>query len=92
MDCPECEATYIGETARRISIHTDEHCNNMTSHVARHSKSTGHELINLNNVHILFKSKDTANTRKRKIIEALAIKELKPSLNIQACSVPIKLF
>ena len=38
VTCPmnNCNATYIGETARRISVRAKEHAKCETSHVARH--------------------------------------------------------
>ena len=89
--CPECPATYIGETGRRISERITEHASkDKNSHLLRHSKDNGHKPIDMNNVKII--GSNYKNYFKRKISEALFIKQKTPSLNVQDMSIPLHLF
>ena len=89
--CPDCDATYIGETERRLCIRTDEHAGkDKNSHMLQHSQTTGHGRISLNNMKIL--GSNYKNYFKRKLSEALFIKQKQPPLNIQDKSVPLLLF
>ena len=93
-ECPEnnCNATYIGETARRISERIKDHyCWDKNSHIHRHIQETGHIEPNENSFSILQSGFD--NYKKRKLAEAIQIKKNhKPSLNTQEQSYPLKLF
>ena len=91
--CPEitCKAVYIGETGRRLKTRIDEHNGkDNKSNVAKHMVESGHGQIKDSDFNIL--AKNTGGTYSRKIIEALYIKKLKPSLNVQHASVPLSLF
>jgi len=93
-NCPDqtCEAMYVGETARRIDSRIDEHAGkDNKSHIYKHSSDSGHPKFSSKDFKILA-TKPNLSCPKRKIAEALYIKRLKPNLNIQACSVPLKLF
>ena len=93
VTCPinNCNATYIGETARRISVRAKEHAKCKTSHVARHSGAMLHDSATVDNFNVIAHN-FSSNTHRRRILEALIIKDLKPSLNVQECSVSLKLF
>ena len=87
----KCPSNYVGETKRRILPRTLEHnSKDEKSHVLIHSKKTKHRRIFLQNVQILGRGYRT-NFR-RKISEALYIKELKPDLNVQKEAYKLKLF
>ena len=91
--CPDdnCSENYIGETGRRVSQRITEHArSDKRSHILQHSIENNHELANINNFTIL--GEGFHNTAKRRIAEALFIKEKSPSLNKQDQSVPLKLF
>ena len=77
VDCPDCTEDYIGETARVLSTRLDEHQKRPNSAVFEHLQTTGHN----------FQPHDTKvlatepNLVKRKIKEAIEIKQRRPSLN-----------
>ena len=92
MNCPheQCTHSYIGETARRLKERIlDQSSRDKNSACLRHSKNTGHPYVKNDEFKIL--SSDHANYKKRKISEALFIKEQKPSLNEQVQSTPLSL-
>ncbi len=87
----KCTSDYVGETKRRILPRTMEHnSKDAKSHVLIHSKQTKHRRVFLPNVKIIGSGYRT-NFR-RKISEALYIKELKPDLNVQKEAYKLKLF
>ena len=87
----KCKSHYTGETKRRMLPRTSEHnSKDKKSHVLIHSKKTKHRRVFLQNVKILGSGYWT-NFR-RKISEALYIKELKPDLNVQKEAYKLKLF
>ena len=91
--CPNenCQETYIGETQRRISERVKDHQGrDHNSNIHTHALGKSHETINMNNIEIL--STAHRHNYNRKITEALLIKKLKPSLNTQEKSIPLKLF
>ena len=46
--CPECDATYIGETGRRFTIRVDEHAGkDLDPHLLCHSNKTGHSRVSM---------------------------------------------
>ena len=81
---PTCNATYIGETARRLDQHGGKDNNPC---FFRHSVDTGHAMVDSNNFKII--AKGSTHTCTRKITEVVYIKLDKPSLNVQTMSVPI---
>ena len=90
--CPDdqCSATYIGETARRIEERIQDHgTRDKKSTIYKHSETTHHEHVNESNFQIL--AEHYAWEQKRKIAEAVLIKEHNPDLNEQGQSVPLKL-
>ena len=93
--CPaeNCVDDYIGETARRVNErivdHTGRHTN---SHLLKHSIESGHKPLEEAVDYKIIGTRYRKNTMKRKLSEALFIKELKPTLNKQEKSLPLKLF
>ena len=91
--CPkiDCNEPYISETERRF----DERILNQNkwdkkSQIYIHSSENSHPHVGLDNFQIV--GRYYGNRIKRKICEALLINELKPSLNKQNKSFPLKLF
>ena len=60
------------------------------SHVLEHSISSKHERVWKEDYKII--GKNYSSKTKRKISEAIFIKDLKPALNIQDSSYPLKLY
>ena len=89
--CPDCDVNYVGEAGRRLIMRVNDHGGkDKQSHVLKHSLETGHRRVTLDETKIL--NKNFRNYYKRKISEALFIKQKNPVLNIQDKSVPLKLF
>ena len=86
-----CSDDYIGESARRIIERVKDHSGRDTkSHVLKHSSEKQHVEVAQEDFKIIgsnFKN----NRLKRKIAEALLIKQKCPSLNVQDQSVELKL-
>jgi len=90
VDCPDCDNFYIGESGRRIEERVFDHAGrDRNSHVYKHSLATGHNEISMDNVTII--NSNFSNYYKRKVSEAIYIKQKRPILNIQDTSVPLKL-
>ena len=60
------------------------------SHIFKHTVESGHKVLNVTNYSIIGKEYRN-NTRKRKIAEALLIKEMTITLNRQDHSIALKL-
>ena len=94
VSCPDptCGSQYIGETARRLNERIKEHSGrDNKSHMYKHTLDTGHPAVSQSDFKVL--GQGYRNRKyKRKISEALLIKELRPSLNRQENSVPLQLF
>ena len=91
--CPEpiCINDYVGESARRITERIKDHNGrDHTSQVWNHSIEKSHK--NVNTIDFKIIDKNFHNRRKRKIAEALWIKDLRPTLNTQEKSIQLKLF
>ena len=87
----KCKEDYVGETARRRTVRTTEHGgNDKQSWVSKHSSSTKHPRANYENFMIL--DTNYEDKRKRKLAEAMYIRDLKPSLNKQKESYKLALF
>ena len=86
-----CSDDYIGESARRIIERLKDHSERDTkSHVLKHSKEKEHVEVtkeDFKNIGSHFKN----NRLKRKIAEALLIKQKRPTLNVQDQSLEPKL-
>ena len=92
--CPEptCIDDYVGESARRITERIKDHNGrDHTSQVWNHSIEKSHKNVNTIDFKIIDKNFHN-NKRKRKIAEALWIKDLRPTLSTQEKSIQLKLF
>ena len=89
--CASCNASYVGETSRHISVRINEHLNkDKQSHIYKHL-STNPACKELSDS-TCFSVLDTANTKYQlRIKEGLYIGWLKPSLNKQVHSLKISL-
>ena len=92
--CPakNCVDDYIGETVCRVNEIIVEHQGkDINSHVVKHSIESVHKPLEAVDYKIISRQYRN-NTMKRKLSEVLFIKELKPTLNKQEMSLPLKLF
>ena len=92
--CPEptYNEDYLGKTERRTIKRSADHCGkDKQSHLVRHVLNNNHKRVDLKDFKIIDSSYHN-NRFKRKISEALYIKQYKPSLNTQEQSVQLKLF
>ena len=81
--CPStnCTDSYIGETARRLIERVMDHAGrDAKSHIVRHCLNSNYETVNIENFKILNMGYDN-NTYKKRISEALFVKQYRPSLN-----------
>ena len=92
--CPEnnCSDNYVGESAHRISERIIDHNGrDQNSHLFKHSCIKNHPNTSKTDFKIInsgFKN----NYCRRKIVEVLLIKQIKPSLDVQEKSYELKLF
>ena len=92
--CPaeNCVDDYIGEKARRVNERIVDHTGrDVNSHLLKHLIESGHKPLEAVHYKIIGTGY-RKDTMKRKLSEALFIKELNPTLNKQEKSVPLKLF
>ena len=87
-----CNEDYVGEYVRRLYERIKDHsgCNH-SPHLVKHAGETGHLLVDNANFEVIG-SGYRNNVCRFKITEALLVKKLKPTLNIQEESVRLKLF
>ena len=86
-----CNEDYVGETERRKEIRTGEHGGkDKESWILKHSNGTKHPKAKYKNFKVL--GSGYGSRPKRKIAEALFIRDLKPSLNKQKESYKLTLF
>ena len=88
--CPEvtCKDSYIGETGRRVEERIKDHgSRDKKSAILKHSLETGHPSVCEEHFRIL--DNGFSHYKKRKISEALFIKNNEPSLNEQGQSMPL---
>jgi hypothetical protein len=79
IKCSNCEASYIGKTARILHLRIEEHRKSPSSCLFQHQLETNHT-IDFDGTRVL----DRADTdRKLQVKEVLYIDKLKPSLNTQ---------
>ena len=91
--CQDCQAKYIGETARRFSERIKDHCGrDKNSHILRHSIEKSHKTPMKDDFSIIHNNRQLSNYYLRTTVESLLIKREKPSLNCQEKSRPLKLF
>ena len=92
--CPEpnCNEDYLGETGKRRIERTSDHCGkDKQSHLLKHALISSHPVVDLKDLKAIDKNYH-GNKYKRKMSEALYIKQYRPLLNAQEHSVPLKLF
>ena len=86
-----CKDSYVGETARRRTVRTGEHGGkDKNSWIFKHSSKTKHPRAKDEDFEIL--ATNYGDRRKRKLAEAMFIRDLKPSLNKQKESFKLALF
>ena len=87
---PSCSANYVGETSRRITERIKDHSGrDHALHMVKDNIKTSYSDINTPDFKIIDISFSN-NKRKRKIIESLRIKDLRPTLHVQEKSIPLK--
>ena len=94
VKCPDqsCNQDYLGETDHRIIERTADHSDkDKHSHLFKHACNENHKHIDLDNIKVIDSGYHN-NRFKRKISEALYIKQYKPTLNTQEQAIPLKLF
>ena len=92
VKCPEFQEDYIEEIGRRLHKWIcDYNGKDSKSHMLKHSLENNHKQVSFEDFRIL-RNGYTNSKIKRKISEALFIKELRPSLNTQETSVPLLLY
>ena len=85
-----CNEDYVGKCARRLYERVKDGCDH-SSHLVKHAGETGHLPVDTANFEVI-KGGYRNNARRKKFAEALLVNKLKPTLNIQEKSVPLKLF
>ena len=80
IQCGTCNEHYIGETGRPMNKRMDEHRKLKNSAVFEHSSQTGH-VIDWSSTRVLDKE---PNEYKRKVKEAINIRQHQPALNRDA--------
>ena len=92
--CPDCNCNegYNGDTGRRLIVTVHEHSGkDVNSHVFKHSIEANHPTVTIADFRVLkmgYRQKEF----RRKLCDALFIKQNKPALNKQEASVPLMLF
>ena len=88
LNC-SCGSFCIGQTRRHLVKRLDEHQTSLNSEVCNHLQSNPNHRVDFNNPQILNSSPDKS---KLLILESLCIQQLKPSLNLDSKSFPLRLF
>ena len=91
MSEPNCNKYYLGETGRRTERAADHCGKDKQSRLLKHALISNHPVVDLKDLKIIDKNYH-GNKYKRKISEALYIKQYQPLLNAQEHSVQLKLF
>ena len=87
----KCKDDYIGETGRRKTVRTGEHGGkDAESWVFKHSSTKKHPRAKESDFEVL--ATNYPDRRKRKLAEAMFIRDLKPTLNKQKESYKLALF
>ena len=92
--CPERTSNdnYIGGAKWQIFDSVKDHSGrDFISHVLKHALENNHQHVSEKDFKIIGNG-FRGNNKKRKVAEALLIREIKPTLNIQDQSVPLQLF
>ena len=89
---PYFRDSSVGETGLKIMERMKDHSGrDHVSHMVKHDIQTSHPDVNTANFKIIDISFSN-NKRKRKMSKFFWIKDLRPTLNVQAKSIPLKLF
>ena len=94
VKCPEsqCSEDYTGETAPRLSERLLEHNGRDAKfYRVKHAIEKCQKYIKIEDFYVIGKGYRNS-TFKRKVAESLVIKDVRPTLNTQQKSVPLKLF
>ncbi len=87
----KCDEDYVGETGRRKEVRTNDHAGkDKESWIYKHSAEKKHPKAKDRNFRIL--ATNYEDKRKRKLAEAMFIRDLKPSLNKKKESYKLTLF
>ena len=87
-----CNEDYVGVCARRLYERVKHHNgHNHLSHLVKHAVEDWSPTVDTANFEVIG-SRYCNNACWREIVEALLVKKLKPTLNIQEKSVPLKMF
>ena len=87
-----CNDNYIGEAKWRIFERVKGHNGrDFNSNLLKHAFENNHQRFSEKDLKIIVNG-FRGNNKKRKVAEALLIREIKPTLNIQDQSVPLQLF
>ena len=92
--CPDesCPHDYVGESGRRVLERVKNYNGRDNScHIFKHCVAADHQFVSCGNLRIVGRNYGN-NKQKWKIAEALLMKNLKPSLNVQEKPVALKLF
>ena len=92
--CPEpnFDKDYLDETGgRRIERAADHYGKDNQSHLLKHALISNHPVVDLKDLKVIDKNHH-GNKYKRKISEALYIRQYRPLLNAQEHSVQLKVF
>jgi len=84
INCKDCNASYVGQTKRRLKTRIKEHCNNIKLDDSKHSVVTQH-IIDYNHSFDWNAAKildSESNYNKRLISEMLHIKEQPDGINL----------
>ena len=88
----QCSEDYTGETARRLSERVlDHNGRDAKSHLVKHAIEKCHKYAKIEDFNVIGKGYRNSNF-KRKVVESLLIKDVRPTLNTHEKSVPLKLF
>ena len=85
-----CKGDYIGETASRKEKRIKEHGKDTNSAIKKHQNICKHAKIKEENFKVV--ARDYPHWRRRKICEAMYIRDRKPNLNRQVDSYHLSLF
>ena len=86
-----CNEDYVGETDRRIEERIIDHNKRENNfHLLKHSREKNHQHVWENDFKVL--GNNYCSNIKRKIVEALFIKQLKPSPNVKEKSMQLQLY
>ena len=87
-----CNEDYVGGCARRLYDREKDHNGrDHLSHLVKHARKTGHLPVDMANFEVIGGGYCN-NAHHKKISEALIVKKLKLTLNIQEKWIPLKLY